>query len=301
MIFELLIRLRYLLHFNKIRVHIWGGLGSQLFAVVIVRRILQKYSGFKIELFIHRAGVTERKLEIPELDRDIVTIREVSDFNPRINQDVRSRNFGPSAWLRKIVRRQLLFLGFLSSVSNELEFRRLKPWLVSTRGHYSNISVSHDEALWIISYLFKKDLFLEEPKIFTCSIHFRLGDLLTLKEKTPLHPNDLKMLLEQLDDGMPIIVLSDSPTDVTSSYLEAFIQQDNLHFMSLPTLQTVKTCMLSTLFIGTSSKISLWITIFRYALNPQNVSYMPDFSRKQIETSIRKNSSVRFYKTSNSA
>ena len=55
----------------RVRVHSWGGFGSQLFAMIIAERLIAKKGLRQIMIVFHTSGVTERELEIPKswLDR----------------------------------------------------------------------------------------------------------------------------------------------------------------------------------------------------------------------------------------
>ena len=41
----------------------------------------------------------------------------------------------------KATKRVLISTGFVASANNELEFSMLKPWVISVRGHYSELRI----------------------------------------------------------------------------------------------------------------------------------------------------------------
>ena len=47
-----------------LRVHCWGGLGSQLFALAHAYELRKKFPKRKIMLFLHTSGVSERFSEL---------------------------------------------------------------------------------------------------------------------------------------------------------------------------------------------------------------------------------------------
>ena len=71
--------------FIPIRVHCWGGLGSQLYALSTAYDLKIKYPKRKIKLVLHTGGVTKRVSEldfIPTSDFDLI---QINDFQARSN------------------------------------------------------------------------------------------------------------------------------------------------------------------------------------------------------------------------
>jgi len=63
-----------------IRVHCWGGFGSQIFACVIAKRLASLFPARKIVLIFHSSGVTRRTLEIPKGFTGDFTVLTQDDF-----------------------------------------------------------------------------------------------------------------------------------------------------------------------------------------------------------------------------
>ena len=63
----------------KLRIHCWGGLGSQLYAVALIYDLLKRFPKRKITLYLHTSGATRRHSEIEGI-ADIFEIKQVDDF-----------------------------------------------------------------------------------------------------------------------------------------------------------------------------------------------------------------------------
>ena len=63
-----------------LRVHCWGGLGSQLYALAVAYDLQRKYPKRKIKLLLHTGGVTKRVSELDFIDSIGFEIIQISDF-----------------------------------------------------------------------------------------------------------------------------------------------------------------------------------------------------------------------------
>ena len=75
----------------NLRIHSWGGLGSQLFAAHIVLRLKQQYPGRRVRVIVHTSGVTKRYTEL-NFTRLGIKIIEIDDFlKPKLQTTLQVR------------------------------------------------------------------------------------------------------------------------------------------------------------------------------------------------------------------
>ena len=267
--------------FFPISVHCWGGLGSQLFAWAIVEKLKIKFPNRRVRIILHTSGVTERFSEIDFLSNEL-TIKKISDFKSLTNG---SRLFGKLS-------KALFISGMISNSNSDIEFESLKPWVLMLRGHYSYQSLSTE----IIYGLLKKytDLNNESISPFnsqiegTLGIHYRLGDLLSLNTKSIISPdqvgNSLLFCLGQNKINQ-IILCSDSISQALA-LLSPFMTDKYVVAPKASILETIKILVECQYFIGTNSKISIWIILFRKVLDPNSFASIPLEMHTQIHQNI---------------
>ena len=113
-------------------------------------------------------------------------------------------------------------------------------------------------------------------------IHYRLGDLLELQSKSPLAADKLvhkvnEVLLHQPDPS--IVVFSESLIEARQKLVSAGLQSEFV-VSDLPIAQLLGQSLEADFFIGTNSKISLWITNLRRYLGLTEVTYLERFDRQ---------------------
>ena len=262
----------------KIRVHSWGGLGSQLFALASAFQMHQRFPRRKIQLWVHSAGVTKRSLEL-ELSLDWLEILYVNDF--RVSTYTTEVDSLRSSFdFRKTLKNFLILLGFINSANNDSEFERIKPWLRSLRGHYSHREVD-SKSLDFLAEILKIDL-SGESNGHSVGVHYRLGDLLTLDSKTSISEMYLIQVLRDLtehNEARNIDVFTDSKTEALNR-LRFF--EPNLSVSTLDTLETIRILTNYQNFVGTNSKVSIWITLFRLYSKPNSKTFLPESSREEV-------------------
>ncbi len=74
-----------ILKFLTLRVHCWGGLGSQLFALAHAYELHKKFPNRKILLLMHTSGVSERFSELDFLGDFEFEIRQVRILNDHLS------------------------------------------------------------------------------------------------------------------------------------------------------------------------------------------------------------------------
>jgi hypothetical protein len=245
-----------------VRIHAWGGLGSQLFAIALAEDFKASFPNRSLRIVLHTGGVTRRHPEVTELFQDFEYQYE-EDFQPRKENPAEA--LGVSKFnSREFAKRILVSLGLLAICNDDNSTRRLFPWVLSIRGHYSYRGISEDflRQLALMSLASSK-IDLAEFKE-ACVLHYRLGDLLTLSEKNPISVSRLASEYSSIKKQMcfrKLIVFSDSPSEVTRSFTPLI--QDDVEVLDFPTSQVIASAVSSKYFVGTSSKVSFWIASIR--------------------------------------
>lgn len=268
----------------KIRVHCWGGLGSQLFAWATAEQLKIKYPSKEIQIILHNSGVTRRESAIGFLSNKF-SITNVNDYaqpkNSRISLNSKDLQ------LRIFVKSLLDRLGFVIYSSNRNTIARVKPWTLALRGHYAHDTVPVSILLSIIDQIgTHKELRFDIPKSAqqNLGIHYRLGDLLNMDDKTYILPDTLgKFIVNNVNNyhQKVISVYSDDPT-VAKNYLGSYLPQ-NAKFIHKDIWDTLKELVNQDLFIGTNSKISLWVALFRKSQDPNSYVALPRTMSKELE------------------
>jgi hypothetical protein len=117
-------------------------------------------------------------------------------------------------------------------------------------------------------------------------IHYRLGDLLDLSEKTFVKAARILKLIENdyIDSKFDwCVVFSDSPIKA-KSLLHSLAQNFDLEIPEENTLSTIQKLSQYRNFIGTNSKISIWVVLFRDYLTISGTNYLPIDLRLSTET-----------------
>lgn len=252
-----------------IRVHVWGGLGSQLFAIALAAKLKRKYQNRELLILLHTGGVTERQPEITELFPDF-DYSFVADFDPTEVQDsgfLGRVQSSPKVRLIKSIKFILIQLGFVASCNNDEELEKIKSWVLDIRGHYSYHSIDPNFLESLFASLSKLHNNMELLDENSCAIHYRLGDLLNLSEKNPIDFEDLAKeykRIEEKSDYDKLIVYSDTPQIAFERFSE--IVDKKLETPYLETSEVLYRACNARFFIGTSSKVSFWIASLRSVL-----------------------------------
>jgi hypothetical protein len=102
-----------------------------------------------------------------------------------------------------------------------------------------------------------------ESLVEVLAIQYRLGDLLNLPDKGFVDPKlliDITNSIAGKSNISKTILLTDSPAEATQLLDTG---KRNWKVANLSPISTIKICVESSEFIGTNSKISFWISVFR--------------------------------------
>ena len=263
----------------SINVHVWGGFGSQLFALIIAERLQIKTRLRRIKIIFHSSGVTERKLEIPEIWLEQFKVEIRDDYRDRsLNQGVRDSNLNISKIVKRI--KNILITSGLTATSNsEKAFSELKPWVVSIRGHYTELQLRESE---IRNLMDRFELSADTTPLNEVAIHYRLGDLLKLEAKGFIHPQRIiETWQNQMNNDLPLHIFSDSTNDDLKKIWQKAEGPKEFEFSNLSPIRTIQSCFNAEEFLGTNAKLSLWIALFRLAAS-RDSTFIPIEIRNQF-------------------
>ena len=284
-----------------LKVHCWGGLGSQLFGVLLYLELKDKFPRRKIKLCLHDGGVTLRNSEIGGIFEDI-TIEQIRDFSESSN-DTQIQQSYPSAGFRNRAKQLLVKLKVVLTLDDSADFKSVKPWTFSIRGHYSYRRFHENSYELLISSLSKDGSIRFNKNIdqrIQLGVHYRLGDLLELTTKSPMELSRLIRVIESEIRGKnfeSVTVFSDSP-DKAVSLIQGQIPFASVGNKNLPTWETIGVLSRSEAFVGTFSKISLWVVVLRYFSAASLPSFMPIESVRNLKQLLGEDldpSKLRFY------
>lgn len=278
-------------------IHVWGGLGSQLFGISLALDLLDRFPKKHYKLIFHSSGVTRRSLDF-ELKQAPFKTFYIDDY-----KDSKAGNgllFNPKSLITPLVKKILLTTGFLSEASDQLEFNNIKKWTSTYRGHYSYRQITTINACKIIDllesnklYFYSKNIGLEK----IISVHYRLGDLIALKRSSLVDPARLTSLMKSLsnENVQPEFYLFSDNVQMAYSLLRDKKSSFNLMTLELDAWDTLVKLSFSRVFIGTNSKISIWAAIFRSRLNIGDLTYLPIELRGQIQRNLDSYPRIVFY------
>lgn len=270
-----------------LRLHSWGGLGSQLHSILMSIRLANKYPKRQITLIHHTSGVTRRYLETQVIPTDIKAI-SIDDYSLNEDNKIPRKDFiNNLMFFVKNLRKQIaLSTQFYKIVNSEAQFAKLKPWTSDVRGHYTFLHIDKLELEQLYKLVFK-DVSSISQKSFSLFLHFRLGDLMNYDNKASINPSSIDALLDRMSSSASIkdkslLIMSDSPEQISSELLPSlrkfnFEVSESKHLLGL-----MYTAIDSEVFLGTNSKLSMWITAFRTALYPTKQSFLPMQIRRNI-------------------
>jgi len=256
-----------------IKVHCWGGFGSQLFACVVARRLNERFPQRKIVVVFHSSGVTARHLEVPQsfLQGSRVTLS--NDFQGESKSNGSTAGKSQQNRIKTFIILLLRKLRFLVRLNSEMEFRHIRYWSLEVRGHYTQLSLTENEIDWVISSLgidLKNNL---SDDVF--SVHFRLGDLMKLSTKSFIPVERVTRTLLSVPNVNTLSIYSDSSEQEVRMLIADALTPLSFKVSQLPTLQVIKNCVENSYFLGTNSKISLWIALIRCTKSLGKATYLP--------------------------
>jgi hypothetical protein len=275
-----------------LKIHCWGGLGSQLLALNYYLRIVEMFPNKRVVLVLHTGGITARNSEIDFLSSK-VNMLKVDDFYDNFDKKIiQNRRF---VSLKTLLKTLIKFLGdyFKFIITDDNKVYLIRPWTYSVRCTYTSNILRKQDIVYMADILGITSNISEQN--FT-GVHYRMGDLPTLKPSALVPLDSISKVINDLvKDGAVI--------DKVRIYSDSIIENSNLQLLkeidtewkSVDTLQTISELSKARYFIGTSSKVSLWVAIFRWALNTPEDVYLPTSIISQFDqlTNINRSDSVK--------
>jgi hypothetical protein len=268
-----------------LRVHSWGGFGSQLFTAYVILKIQKQFPNRRIKVVIHTSGVTRR---ISEFDFETLGVRmtQIEDYKAAKSQNGMHRAHSSYTYkLSRVMRRHLYqilkWLRLVQNVNTDSSLNLISLWTLSIRGHYTRLSLEKLFVERLYEVLFSREFPLETQKN-TLVLHYRLGDLLNLDEKQPINVDRVEGVLDELRvHTNHLVLLSDSNDAELAEFLKSSMFLKFSKPSSYDPIRTLRFCIDAESFVGTGAKISLWAAIFRYFVYEKE-SFLPtelDWSR----------------------
>lgn len=267
-----------------IQLHIWGGLGSQLYGISKFHELQANLHFRKIAIYFHSSGITKRLPEITKLlppENDFFFINDFDDpaqssISLRSNELIlKNRN---SQYFRKIAKK----LRIIMSLNDWGQFPRL--WTLQIRGHYRNQDIPQYIIEQILNGAIVANLIkIDQPSENYLAIHYRLDDLVNLKKTVDadLLTHQILKIIDQYSLGK-IILLSDS-FDLAKQRLHR-ISISNSELFSNP-WTAINLGINSKVFVGTNSKLSYWIVLFRLIMDSNSVNFLPKSNELEFRIS----------------
>jgi hypothetical protein len=281
----------------KVEIHCWGGLGSQLYAVVLRLELEAKYPSRKFTIVCHDNGVTRRSSEISSFFPGSVISVEDYAQSKQFEDGVR-HSFAVNG--KRIVRNLLVKLLRLFSVvldgDQACGLAKVRFWTLQVRGHYSERKLDESALLQI------RNMISRASRVQTFDsgsqnlfFHYRLGDLLTLQEKSPISSDRVLGVLQDLHSriGSRIELFSDSPDKANDLLAAGNFPVDVAR--DINALDTLWILINSHYFVGTNSKISIWAVILNDKLSSKLESYLPYELQHHVIANIGTLRNLKYY------
>ena len=278
---------------NKLtlKIHCWGGLGSQLLALNYYLRVRELYPRKRIILVLHTGGITARNPEIDFLSNKI-NLLKVDDYRAGLNEK-RSHTTNSNSkfnFVKASVKSLANYFRFV--ITDDKKVFNVRFWTLSVRCTYTSSILRKQDIVHMADILRITSDSSEQN--FT-GVHYRMGDLPTLKPSSLVPLDSISKIINDLNKAGAVI-------DKVRIYSDSIVENSNLQlpkeidseWKSVDTLQTISELSKAHYFIGTSSKVSLWVAIFRWALNTAGDVYLPSSIMNQFDqlTNVDRSSSV---------
>lgn len=260
---------------NRLIIHCWGGYGSQLFALALALDIKKIKPAKNLVINFHNSGISERNLEIDHLLKGIEFV-QVIDFKKSTNTNVKRRQSICLSYHIKLLLKKLLIATYiLVELEDNQSLSKIMPWTKQIRGHYSHRRLSRETITEIanrMNFIYLLNGFDLNPILV---LQYRIGDLAHTQNKTYIRIETLKEILIKLlkTENLQLLCLTDS-IDIARLEFAKINLGKELSILSMPPQETIRNGLNSKIFVGTNSKISLWIAILRYCFEIGPV-YLP--------------------------
>jgi hypothetical protein len=202
---------------------------------------------------------------------------------------------------RKVIVRSLVvkFLKLFSIVldgDRSLGLAKVRFWTLQVRGHYSERRLNESALLQVRNMIIQSSQVQAfESGSQNIFVHYRLGDLLALQNKSPISSDRILGVLQDLHSriGSRICLFSDSPDTahnlLTAGNLPVDIARD------INVVDSLAILLNAQYFIGTNSKISVWAVILNSKSSFRVESYLPYELQHHIIANIGSLQNLKYY------
>jgi hypothetical protein len=255
-----------------LKIHCWGGLGSQLLAINYYLRVQEMFPDKRIILVLHTGGVTARSSEIDFLSSKI-KLNKVEDYRASSNSKQFHTSGSKSMFL--FIKMCIKFLAnyFRFVITDDGKVFKVRFWTYSIRCTYTSNVLRKQDIVHMADILGIDSNSSEQNFL---GVHYRMGDLPTLKPSALVPLNSISIVINELIKAGAVFnkvrIFSDSFVDNSNLQLPKEIDAE---WKSVDTLQTIRELSNAKYFVGTGSKVSLWVAIFRWAMDTPGDVYLP--------------------------
>jgi hypothetical protein len=249
----------------------------------------KKFGDYSFHIVHHTGGVTKRKYELPENFPQ--PTKTLDDYGTKkYLKSARSTRL-KFEFIRKILK----FCRILIDNNSGIKMYFLTKEI---RGHYSHRLISKTSSKYIFDRLVShiEDIKLYQNKFAKkLIIHYRLGDLFEESiEKQPTSMQDIVKLLTNFEpkEISEAIVLSDSLKKTEVLFKNQGFQKNN--FLNVSPIETIIIGLNSKVFVGTTSKLTIWIAIFRYYFGAKP-TFLPNVLKEVISRNLPNLRNINFY------
>lgn len=283
-----------------LQIHCWGGLGSQLFAWAVVEQCLEEKPTRRVTLVLHTSGVTQRSSELSMLAK-FVDIVQVTDF--KLNEF----SIGSATQVTFKNRLKKFILWMLQKgkfVLSTEKIEDIKPWTFQLRSHYSRryIPAKVCESMFnrFVQMRLLESSFSDTEDLV--GIHYRLGDLLTLENKSYVPHEKIISVIQDLStthklNRCVIKIHSDSP-EVASQKLSFLGDNFTIQQVEQTPWETLSALLQYKFLVVTNSKIGIWAIIFKVKLGLPSLIVAPKEMKSDLTLILGEdiyNSEIEFY------
>lgn len=268
----------------EIRIHTWGGYGSQIYGIYLYLELENVIPYRRSRIFVHTSGITERSSEISHYKH--IKSTEISDFNSNVLEGDKAKKIEKNVLrtrAEKWIRNFLIISGFLSESNNTHELNRIKPWVLTIRGHYTRIQFNIKTLERLYKAIEGNNQLGERDDCL--GIQYRLGDLTKLSNKYPTSPDAILDAIHQIDLGeiKRAIVFSDSLDEALDLLRTKWPNQIFLEGSSAGPEEAILKLCKCNYFIGTTAKLSVWIVVFRVLLLKNSNNFIQENFKEELE------------------
>ena len=283
-----------------LRIHCWGGLGSQLFAWAVVEQCLLEKPNRRITLVLHTSGVTQRSSELSALAK-IVEIVQVTDFKHNEFSIDSEAKVALRGRFKKFI---LLILQKSKFILSTEKIEDIKPWTFQLRSHYARryIPTKVCESMFnrLVQIELLENSFSEVEDVV--GIHYRLGDLLTLENKSYVPHEKIISVIQNLSSQRElnrclIKIHSDSP-EVAIQKLSPLSEDFTIQLVEQNPWETLSALLQYKYLVVTNSKIGIWAIIFKVRLGLPHLMIAPKEMKSDLALILGRDiytSKIEFY------